>query len=140
MIQSPQTFELSRDGVNEQATVAWRYESADWVVHVESTAFGSSGASADDAFEALCLIREELEPQGWRLGVAGAQLGVWPSGMSRDMGGGLTAYRMTADGAAASTVDTFQPVDPATVTTVAAQRAEIERLWELRRNAPGGVS
>lgn len=31
-------------------------------------------------------------------------------------------------------VDTFEPVDPATVTTVAAQRAETDRLYEeIRR-------
>jgi hypothetical protein len=56
-----------------------------------------------------------------------SQPDVWPSGMARDQGGGLTSYRMTADGAA-GIVDTFQPVGPDSVTTLAEQRAEIDRL------------
>lgn len=129
MIQSPQTIELLRDDVSSDATIAWHYEPAGWVVRVDSAGFDAVEARADDAFEALCLVRAQLEPLGWRVGVAGAQPGVWPSGMARDQGGGLTAYRMTVDGAA-GTVDTFERVDPATVTTVAEQRAEIDRWWE----------
>lgn len=127
MIQSPQTIELLRDGITVDATIAWHYERAGWVVSLDSADLDAIEASADDAFEALCLVREQLEPLGWRVGVIGAQSGVWPSGMSRDQGGGLTAYRMTTDGAA-GIVDTFEPVDPATVTTVVEQRAEIDRL------------
>lgn len=69
-----------------------------------------------------------------RDGVVGAQRDVWPSGMSRDQGGGLVAYRMTAEGAAGF-VDTFEPADPATVVTLAEQRAEIDRL---REEGPSG--
>ncbi len=133
MIQSPQTIEVARDATRYDATVEWRYEAGRWVVTVESAEFGAVSAQADDAFEALCLVREQLEPLGWRVGVAGAQPAVWPSGMARDQGGGLTAYRMTAEGAA-GVVDTFQPVDPASVTMIAVQRAEIDRLnEEIRR-------
>ncbi len=135
MVQSPQTIELVRDGVISDATIAWHYEPNHWVVSVGSAEFDPVEASADDAFEALCLVREQLEPLGWRVGVVGAQPRVWPSGTARDQGGGLTAHRMTADGAAADMVDTFDPVSPATATTVAEQRAEIERLWERRRSA-----
>ncbi|MFP7835054.1 hypothetical protein [Marisediminicola sp. LYQ134] len=111
------------------ATVAWRYESSGWVVRLDSPHFDPIEASADDAFEALCVVRDTLEPLGWRVGVVGAQADVWPSGMGRDQGGGLTSYRMTTDGAA-GIVDTFEPVDPATVTTVAEQRTEIDRLYD----------
>lgn len=135
MIQSPQAIQASRDGIARDATVEWRYEAGHWTVKVDSAAFKPVEAEADDAFEALCLVRAELEPLGWRIGVAGAQPRVWPSGMSRDQGGGLSAYRMTAEGAA-GVVDTFEPVDPATVITVAEQRIEIERLFEvIRRRA-----
>ena len=41
--------------------------------------------------------------------------------------GGLSAYRFAPEGVE-SVVDTFAPVDPATVTTVAEQRAKIDRL------------
>lgn len=128
MIQSPQSIRIARDGVESDATVAWRYERGHWVVEITSPEFDPVEAEENDAFEALGLVRERLEPLGWRIGVAGAQPGVWPSGMSRDQGGGLTAYRMSSEGVAESVVDTFEPVDPATATTVSEQRAGIDRL------------
>lgn len=128
-LQSPQTIQVARDGIAREATVSWRLdESYSWVVEIRSVGFGTAEARADDAFEALCLIREELEPFGWRIGVAGAQMDVWPSGMARDQGGGLRAYRLTSHGAA-DLVDTFEPVDPASVATVAEQRAAAERFF-----------
>lgn len=127
MIQSPQAIQVSRDGVLHDATVAWRYEQGQWVVEIESPAFDAVQARENDAFEALWRIREQLEPLGWRIGVAGAQADVWPSGMARDQGGGLSAYRMTERGGG-DVVDTFAPVDPATVTTTTEQRSEIDRL------------
>src|SRR5690606_8616705 len=90
-------------------------------------------ARADDAFEALCLVREELEPYGWRIGVAGAQADVWPSGMARDQGGGQRAYRVTAE-QVGELVGTFEPVPPATVVTVARQRAEADRMFKALRS------
>ncbi len=130
-----QAIEVSRDGIVRDATVVWRFERTSWVVEIVSAGFGKAEAQADDAFEALCLIREELEPFGWRIGVAGAQADVWPSGMARDQGGGLRAYRMTPE-RVGDLVDTFEPVDPATVTTVALQRAETDRLYEeIRRRS-----
>ena len=134
MIQSPQTIEASRDGVVHQATIAWQLTpDYRWLVSIESSAFEAFEARANDAFEALCIVREHLEPQGWRLGVVGAQIDVWPSGMARDQGGGKKAYRMTADGVQ-GVVDTFAPTDPATVATVAAQKAEADRLFEEMRH------
>jgi hypothetical protein len=48
---------------------------------------------ASDYFEALCLIRVQLEPKGLRPVCYGASKNVYPSGMARDMGSGLKAYR-----------------------------------------------
>lgn len=138
MIQSPQAIQMTREGVAYEAMIAWRFDRGLWVVEVTSTTFDPIEARENDAFEALCTVRERLEPLGWRLGVAGAQVDVWPSGMARDQGGGLSAYRMTAKGGE-SVVDTFEPVDPATVTIVAEQRAEIDRLFEeIRRRVHNG--
>ncbi len=127
MIESPQSVPVSRDGVVTSAAVAWWYESGGWVVEITSSEFDPVRAREDDAFEALCTVRDVLEPLGWRIGVLGAQPDVWPSGMARDQGGGLSAYRMTSRGAG-SVVDTFEPVDPATVTTVGEQRDAIDAL------------
>ncbi|WP_285042124.1 hypothetical protein [Plantibacter sp. LMC-P-059a] len=126
-LTSPQAIEVSLDGALHDASLSWRCVGhLDYVVNLSSAAFEPIEVHAEDAFEALCLIRETLEPQGWRIGVAGAQPGVWPSGMARDQGGGLVAYRLTAAGVG-GTVPTFEPVDPATVTTVRAQQAEAQR-------------
>jgi hypothetical protein len=135
MITSPQTIHVSRDGIASEATISWRADGRLWVVAIDSPEFEPVEARADDAFEALCLVRDELEPHGWRIGVAGAQADVWPSGMARDQGGGLRAYRMTEE-RVGDLVDTFEPVEPGTVTTVVQQRAEADRLYEeIRRRA-----
>jgi hypothetical protein len=49
--------------------------------------------SAADYFEALALIRRELEADGWLLSCYGASKNVYPSAMARDMGRGLKAYK-----------------------------------------------
>ena len=128
MTDGSQAIQVSREGLVRDATVSWRFARTNWVVEIVSAGFGRAEAQADDAFEALCIIREELEPFGWRIGVAGAQADVWPSGMARDQGGGLRAYRIAAE-RAGELVDTFEPVDPETVTTVALQRAEADRVY-----------
>ena len=53
-------------------------------------------ASASDFFEALCSIRLQLEPEQLLPFCYGASLNVFPSGMARDMGAGLSAYRLAA--------------------------------------------
>src|SRR5690242_5679838 len=52
-------------------------------------------ARADDYFEALCQIRLVLDQEKLIPFCYGASLNVYPSGMARDMGSGLKAYRMT---------------------------------------------
>jgi hypothetical protein len=54
--------------------------------------------------------------------------------MARDQGGGLRAYRVGED-RIGELVDVFEPVDPGSVTIVAAQRAETARRFELIRQA-----
>lgn len=137
MTQGTRTIQVAREGIVREATISWRFEQPySYIVEIRCLGFGTAEARADDAFEALCHIREELEPYGWRIGVAGAQADVWPSGMSRDQGGGLGAYRMTGE-RVGDVVNTFEPVDPETVTTVALQRAETDRLYEaIRRSTP----
>lgn len=50
---------------------------------------------AGDYFEALVAIRRELEKDDIFLNCYGASRNVYPSGMGRDMGAGLRAYKMT---------------------------------------------
>jgi hypothetical protein len=52
-------------------------------------------AQESDYFGALAKIREELDRRGLRPVCYGASRNVFPSGMARDMGAGLKAYKMT---------------------------------------------
>ena len=52
-------------------------------------------ASADDYFDALRQIRLNLDTERLIPFCYGASLNVFPSGMSRSMGSGLKAYRLT---------------------------------------------
>jgi hypothetical protein len=52
-------------------------------------------ASAADYFDAFCQIRLQLEPERLIPFCYGASLNVYPSGMARNMGSGLSAYRLT---------------------------------------------
>ena len=124
---APAQIRVRRGEVESDAALAWRYEGGAWIVTLTMDAGAQAfEASADDAFEALCRVREQAEPDGWRVGVAGARHDVWPSGMARDQGGGLVAYRFCPAGVE-GTVDTFAPVDPATATIVAVQRENAAR-------------
>lgn len=77
-------------------------------------------ASASDFFTALCFVRREIEAEGLLLNCYGASQNVFPSGMSRDMGIGDMAYKLTM-GQRARTTDlvsifhTGPDVLPATV-------------------------
>lgn len=134
MTSHPVEVSVRRGDHTVPATLTWRRESWRYAVSLSSDAFDPVEEIADDAFEALCLVRDHLEPQGWRIGVVGAQADVWPSGMARDQGGGLRAYRVGED-RLGDIVDVFEPADPDTVTTVAAQRAETDRRFERIRRA-----
>lgn len=127
MHTSRQQIRLSRDGTLHEATVSWWFDDDEYTVEIVCDALATSAhrTRASDAFEALCLLREELEPKGWRVGVVGARIDVWPSGMARDQGGGQVAYRWEGR-VPVERVDTFAPTDPAATVTVAAQQVAIE--------------
>ncbi|MGC4014884.1 MAG: hypothetical protein QM755_10280 [Luteolibacter sp.] len=64
--------------------------------HVQFTYRGKQiTATASDYFEALSDIRLQLEAENLIPFCYGASLNVFPSGMCRDMGAGLSAYRLT---------------------------------------------
>jgi hypothetical protein len=67
-------------------------------------------SSDEDYFSAMCSIRRVLEKEGGLLRCYGASLNVYPSPMSRDMGGGVKAYklRMGAHAKIADLVSIFE--------------------------------
>ena|ERR1700722_18017718 len=75
-------FVLDEDEDADDVSLTLRYPS------------GEITGKAFDYFEAMCQIRDQLEVSGWRPVCYGSSRNVYPSGMCRDMGQGLKAYKM----------------------------------------------
>ena len=86
-------------------------------------------AAAADFFEALSLIRLELEKEGLRLFCYGSSLNVYPSPMARDMGAGLKAYKMShgRHASIADLVDIFSEGPDVIPASVVQQREFLEQ-------------
>ncbi|NPU10388.1 hypothetical protein HL666_06440 [Bradyrhizobium sp. 83002] len=84
-------------------------------------------SAATDFFQALCDLRNVLAENGFMPFCYGASLNVHPSGMARDMGQGLKAYRMTMGRHARreDLVDIFSKGPDVVPASVAAQ----EQFW-----------
>jgi hypothetical protein len=128
------------EGVGE-AEIAYGYEAADrsvlrlWNGEVDFT------EEATDFFEAFCKVRLKLETRGLLVATYGGSRTVFPSGMCRDMGGGLSAYRhsLGQPGGLECLVrifDTGPDVEPA---TVAQQRAFVDQ-WISSIGIPNGAT
>lgn len=85
---------------------------------------GTIEAVGNGAFEALNNMRLKLEKKGIRLLCAGARKDLFPSGMSRSMGGGRKAYllKMGEPAKMDSLVDIFDSAPVETVGTVDEQQ------------------
>jgi len=90
---------------------------------------------ARDYFDALCQIRTMLEKEGLLLFCHGASLNVFPSGMARDMGQGLKAYRLEMGRPGRDLVGIFESGPDVNPSSVERQRA----FWTdwLASIAPG---
>jgi len=75
-----------------------------------------------DLFEALVKLRRELEMGGSRILCAGSRVDVFPSGMSRSMGGGRRAYVTRLGAPATQAVDILDSAEPESVGTIEEQR------------------
>jgi hypothetical protein len=91
--------------------------------------------AGESLFDALTALRRELEPQGFRLRCAGSAVDVYPSGMSRSMGDGRKAYRLTPGepGLTKDLVDIFDVSEKDAPATVAEQEAFFQRWVESLR-------
>ena len=87
----------------------------------------SSGASAPDFFAAFGLARKPLEARGYRFVCYGASKDVWPSGMARDVGLGLKAYRIAIGEKAGPLVSIFESGEDVVVCAAEEQEAFV---WE----------
>mgnify|MGYP001584372654 CR=1 FL=1 len=86
-------------------------------------------ADASDFFSALQRIRKRaLEPKGLVPFCYGASLKVWPSAMSRDMRGGLKAYKLEMGVQARQLVGIFEE-GPDIIPSSVATQEEFAREW-----------
>src|SRR4051794_8095008 len=88
----------------EISTVEVIISSRPWTIDVPGSNRTYRG---DDLFEALIAFRHELESEGAFLLCNGSRVDVFPSGMSRTMGGGRIAYIIRLGHPATETVDIF---------------------------------
>lgn len=90
---------------------------------------------AADCFAALQIIRRKAEGRDWKICCKGARRNVWPSAMSREMGGGLKAYvlEMGRQGRADSLVDIFDEDVPESYSSVSDQEAYAHAWFESLR-------
>jgi hypothetical protein len=88
-------------------------------------------ADADDLFEALVRIREQLERQGWFVAVQGSRLEAFPSPTQREIAAGLSVYitRIGEPATPDDVAETFAVADPSTLATVNAQRQHAQ-AWQ----------
>lgn len=114
----------SKHGQHLKATVTLTNGTSDCtvVLKIEDRTFK---ATDRDYFEALCRIREEMEPLGLRPLCYGASRNVLPSGLARDMGGAIKAYKLTLGkhGKLSDIVGIFDTGDDVEPVTVAEQQA-----------------
>ncbi|MGI9199533.1 MAG: hypothetical protein ACR2QL_00640 [Woeseiaceae bacterium] len=91
-----------KDGSTEAAEIEWWVDEIRQLGQPKSTVKVTVGSrsrekSGFDFFEAFQKARKPFESDGFRFLCYGASLKVWPSGMARDMGGGMKAYRLYED-------------------------------------------
>lgn len=87
---------------------------------------------AEDCFAALQAIRRQAEGRNWKICCKGSRRNVWPSGMSRQMGGGIKAYvlEMGRQARLDSLVDIFDEDSLDSYSSVAEQEAYAREWFE----------
>lgn len=114
---------LTSDGLPLDAVLTVSAASP-WEVSLDignSTFFGAG----DDLFDALVELRKELGAKGVSILCQGAAKNVYPSRMSRQMGGARRAYKLTLGRQAffPDLVDIFDPASPEEIASVDDQKA-----------------
>ena len=137
MTEPPITSETvrirKRDGESVDAQLTYFPEYANPVacLQLRVPGFDPLEARQHDYFECLVSVRRQLETLGAKALCWGARKDVWPSGMQRDMGAGLTAYRL-GDERRLDEQSIFSPATEDAVSTVDEQRHFAES-WFRRR-------
>lgn len=89
-------------------------------LHNSEFKFNASGANY---FEALCNLREQIEPLGYLLCINGSRLDFYPSNMTLQMSLGLIGYEITFGHQGRNKVNTFDEcLDISKLATVVEQK------------------
>ena len=101
-------------------------------------------ATGPDMFEALVRLRRKLEPDGLMVAVQGSRRDTYPSGMMRDMGGGMHVYVMRPGlrGCRKDVVKTLDDAPPGQIATIDEQRAfaEARRAEQGKQRRTGAAA
>lgn len=103
-------------------------DAAPWKLVVSGVGLQNRVFEGDDLFEALIALRLKLEETGYRVLCAGARVDVFPSGMSRNMGGARKAYITRLGEPATNLIDIFDEAKAELVGTVEGQK-EFHNKW-----------
>jgi hypothetical protein len=106
-------------------------------ISVRNFPSGPTTFEGTDFFEALCVLRTAVQSTGGTVLCAGARKDVFPSFMSRDMGGGVSAYltRLGERGSRSDLVDIFDDAPADLVASVEDQLA-FHQQWVASLSAP----
>ncbi|MDY0747748.1 hypothetical protein SNE35_24810 [Paucibacter sp. R3-3] len=124
-------------GGADDETATLRAEERDDACNLELSYRGKViAASADDFFEALCMVRLGLESDGLLLFCYGSSLNVYPSGMARSMASGKVAYKMQ-EGRHASKSDlvSIYAEGPDVIPATVSQQREYFNAWASSERA-----
>jgi hypothetical protein len=123
------------DGTIEECPVQI-VQNPQWKLVFSGAGFREREFSNGDLFDAFTSLRTALEKINVQLLCAGARLDVFPSGMSRDMGGGRKAYitKLGCPALRSDLVDIFDYSDAQSVGKVSDQQAFHEKwIASLRK-------
>jgi hypothetical protein len=104
-----------------------------WILEFTSPITEKLSFTETDVFECLTQLRLELAKCGCKPLCAGARLDVYPSGMCRDMGNGLSAYILTPNKQAGleDLVDIFEYAEPDLIASVEEQHNYYGSLFSV---------
>jgi hypothetical protein len=103
-------------------------DSEPWKISLQGAGYDEYAVEAKDLFDGLILLRNELEKSGKKILCNGARKNVWPSGMSRSMGGGRKAYLMEIGCRARELVNIFDYAPPELIVSTKEQE-EFSTHW-----------
>lgn len=112
---------LAENGSVEQLSIS-PSASSPWNLAVSGLGMQGRVFEENSLFDALIVLRKQLESAGFRLICAGARRDAYPSGMARSMGGARKAYILELGKPATELVDIFAVTESEQVGTVQEQK------------------